>query len=174
MGIRGRFLFLLWIVDPFSLLLHDHLKTAIESMYERCFEVIGTEKEYNWEYRRTLGIVHTACMYRRLLPSNIALQMIIFIDPCSVHCTVPIETKRPMVPLFGALPFFPVVFISRYTYSTHHWTGRRGWWVRAHYWYYQGSGQKTSTVAFLFCSWRCLRGWWKKPSRSYFNTRISL
>ena len=109
MGIRGRFLFLLWIVDPFSLLLHDHLKTAIESMYERCFEVIGTEKEYNWEYRRTLGIVHTACMYRRLLPSNIALQMIIFIDPCFVHCTVPIETKRPMVPLFGALPFFPTV-----------------------------------------------------------------
>jgi hypothetical protein len=63
MGIRGRFLFLLLIVDPFSLLLHDHLKTAIESMYERCFEVIGTEKEYNWEYRRTLRIVHTACMF---------------------------------------------------------------------------------------------------------------
>ena len=100
MGIRGRILFLLWIVDPFSLLLHDHLKTAIEFMYERCCEVIRISSD---------STDCTCCMYRRLVPSNIVLQMIMCIDPCSLHCTVPIETKRPMVPLFGALPFFPRV-----------------------------------------------------------------
>ena len=74
MGIKGRVLFLLWVVDPFSLPLHDHLKTAIEFMYERCYEVIGTEKEYNnaTAHRQTPRIVHAHVLYRLLVPSNIA------------------------------------------------------------------------------------------------------
>ena len=82
MGIKGRVLFLLWVVDPFSLPLHDHLKTAIEFMYERCYEVIGTEKEYNnatahihcctGNIVRLHGLYMLHVLYRLLVPSNIA------------------------------------------------------------------------------------------------------
>ena len=94
MGIRGRVLFLLWIVDPFSLLLHDHLKTVIVFMYERCYEVIGTEKEYNnaTDIYTVLGISSdstdcTCCMYCiDCWYHPISHQMMMFIDPCVLHC----------------------------------------------------------------------------------------
>jgi hypothetical protein len=100
--------------DGTSLALHDHLKTAIEFMYERCCEVIGTEKEYNSATAHTghiniIGLYGLYCMYRRLLPSNIAPDENFHRSLCTLF-----PSKRPLVPLFGALPFFPVEFISRY------------------------------------------------------------
>ncbi len=90
--------------------LHNQLKHAIETLYQKYCDAIGTEREYSGSGSiPIIGLYGLYCLYRRILPSQIAPDEALHRSLCT---TLP--SKIPMMPLFGSIPFYPVEFVGRY------------------------------------------------------------
>jgi len=91
-----------------SNILHEYVKQGVEMLYRQCCQTLGTKEQ--WTHRTPIvGLYGLYCLYRRLLPSNTPPDENLHKSLC-----VLLPSHRPVLPMFGELPFFPAEFISRY------------------------------------------------------------
>ena len=91
-----------------SNILHEYVKQGVEMLYRQRCQTLGTKEQ--WTNRSPIvGLYGLYCLYRRLLPSNIPPDEKLHKSLC-----VLLPSYRPILPMFGELPFFPAEFISRY------------------------------------------------------------
>lgn len=95
-------------LDKNENIVHMHVKHGLEILYNRCSASIDSNSQ-NMEYLPVKGIYGLYCLYRRLLPSNIAPD-----DKLHRSLYTLLPSKCPIIPYFGELPFFPAEFLSRY------------------------------------------------------------
>lgn len=96
------------IVQENKNVLHEHVKKGVEMLYHQCCQTLGTEDQ--WADRTPIvGLYGMYCLYRRLLPSNIAPDEKLHKSLCTV-----LPSHRPILSILGELPFFPAEFLSRY------------------------------------------------------------
>eukprot|EP00557_Chaetoceros_sp_GSL56_P001564 CAMPEP_0176500434 /NCGR_PEP_ID=MMETSP0200_2-20121128/13546_1 /TAXON_ID=947934 /ORGANISM="Chaetoceros sp., Strain GSL56" /LENGTH=1357 /DNA_ID=CAMNT_0017899095 /DNA_START=232 /DNA_END=4305 /DNA_ORIENTATION=- len=89
--------------------LHMYIKDGLEILYNRCCASIGTSSQSNMESIPVKGIYGLYCLYRRILPTNVAPDDKLHRSLCTL-----LPSKCPIIPYFGELPFFPAEFLSRY------------------------------------------------------------
>lgn len=88
--------------------LNNIIKEGVDTLYHRCYQTLGTEEQWA-DKTPIVGLYGMYCLYRRLLPSHIAPD-----EKLHKFLCITLPSHRPILPIFGELPFFPAEFISRY------------------------------------------------------------